>query len=92
MSGLFPPPIDEKRSDMDRCQTELTSFPAAPPPTEERVFTDWSSEGPSRERSVQLIQTAQVVEPQRTEPVIGEPEGEQAIRYGLNEMLTTPSV
>ena len=56
---------------MDRCQTESTSFPAAPPPTEERVFMDWSSEGPPRERSMQLIQTAQVVEPQRTEPDIG---------------------
>ena len=87
-----PPPIDERRSDMNRCQTESTSFPAAPPPTEERVFTDWSSEGPPRERSVQPIQTAQVVEPQRTEPDIGELEGEQAIRHRLNEMLTTPSV
>ena len=53
---------------------------------------DWSSEGPPRERSAQLIQTAQVVESQRTEPDIGEPEGEQAIRYGLNEMSTAPSV
>ena len=87
-----PPPIDERRSDMNRCQTESTSFPAAPPPTEERVFTDWSSEGPPRERSVQPIQTAQVVEPQRTEPDIGELEGEQAIRHRLNEMLTTTSV
>ena len=26
-----PPPIDERRSDMDRCQTESMSFPAAPP-------------------------------------------------------------
>ena len=50
-----PPPIDERRSDMDRCQTESTSFPAAPPPTEERVFRDWSSEGPPRERSAQPI-------------------------------------
>ena len=84
-----PPPIDERRSDMDRCQTESTSFPAAPPPTEERVFTDWSSEGPQEKGVCNLFKTAQVVEPQRTEPNIGEPEGEQAIRYGLNEMSTT---
>ena len=51
-----PPPIDERRSDMDRCQTESMSFPAAPPPTEERVFTDWSSEGPPRERSAHLFE------------------------------------
>ena len=49
---------------------------------------DWSSEGPPRERSVQPVQTAQVVEPQRTEPDIGE----QAIRHRLNEMSTTSSV
>ena len=46
-----PPPIDERRSDTERYQTESMAFPAAPPPTEERVFTDWSSEGSPRERS-----------------------------------------
>ena len=44
-----PSPIDERRSDTERCQIVLTSFPAAPPPTEERLFTDWSSEGSPRE-------------------------------------------
>ena len=87
-----PPPIDERRSNMDRCQTESMSFPAAPPPTEERVFMDWSSEGPPRERSVQPIRTAQAVEPWRTEPDIEELDGEQAIRHRLHEMSTTPSV
>ena len=86
-----PPPIDKRRNDMNRCQTESTSFPAVPPPTEERVFTDWSSKGPPRERSIQPIQTAPVVEPQRTEPNIGEL-GEQAIRHRLNEISTTTSV
>ena len=85
-----PPPIDERRSSMERCQTELTSFPAAPPPTEERVFTDWSSEGSPRERSARLLQTAQIVESQRTEPDMGEPEGEQAIRYGLGDDVDSP--
>ena len=87
-----PPPIDERRSDMDRHQTESMSFPAAPPPTEGRVFTDWSSEGPPRERSAQPIRTAQVAESRRTEPDIGELDGEQAIRHRLNEMSTTLSV
>ena len=70
-----PPPIDERRSDTERHQVELMSFPAAPPPTEERVFMDWSSEGSPRERSVQCIQTAQSVESQRTEPDIRELRG-----------------
>ena len=77
---------------MNRCQTESTSFPVAPPPTEERVFMDWSSEGPPREGVYNLFQTAQVMEPQRTEPDIGELEGEQAIRHRLHEMLTATSV
>ena len=57
-----PPPIDEKRSDTERCQIVSMSVPAAPPPTEERLFPDWSSEGSPRERSMQHIQTAQNVE------------------------------
>ena len=77
---------------MNGHQMESTSFPAAPPPTEERVFTDWSSEGPPRERTVQPIHTAQVVEPRRTELDIGELEGEQAIRHRLDEMSTNISV
>ena len=44
------PPNVERRDDAERCQTAQTSPPAAPPPTEERLFTDWSSEGSPRER------------------------------------------
>ena len=40
----------ERRDDAERCQTAQTSPLAAPPPTEERLFTDWSSEGSPRER------------------------------------------
>ena len=47
-----PPPVDDRRIDMERCLTESTSFPAAPPPTKERAFMDWSSDGSPRERSV----------------------------------------
>ena len=67
-------------------------FSSCSPPTEERVFTDWSGEGPPRERSVQPIQTTQAMEPWRIEPDLGELDGEQAIRHRLNEMSTTPSV
>ena len=47
------PPNNERRDDVERCQTAQTSPPAAPPPTEERLFTDWSSEGSPRERANQ---------------------------------------
>ena len=38
------------------------------------------------------MQTAQNVEPQRTEPNIRETEGEQVIRHRLSEVSSTPSV
>ena len=38
------------------------------------------------------MQTAQIVDPQRTEPNIRETEREQVIRHRLSEVSTTPSV
>ena len=67
------------------------SFPVAPPPTEECLFTDWSSEGSLRERNNQHIQPARNESARRREPTTREPE-EQASRHNLSEVLTTPSV
>ena len=86
------PPTGERRNDAERCQLASTSFPAAPPPTEEQLFTDWSSEGSPRDRNNQHTQSARNVEPRRTEPVTREPEEEQAIRHVLSEVSTTPSI
>ena len=47
------PPITEKREVMERQQITWASPPAAPPPTKERLFTDWSSEDSPRERANQ---------------------------------------
>ena len=47
------PPNIERRDDMERHQTTQMSPPSAPPPTEERLFTDWSSESSPRERATQ---------------------------------------
>ena len=38
------PPIPERREFPGRQQITQASPPVAPPPTEERLFTDWSSE------------------------------------------------
>ena len=46
-------PNAERRDGTERHQTAQMSPPAAPPPTEERLFTDWSSEGSPRERGNQ---------------------------------------
>ena len=40
----------KRRNNAERHQTTQASLPAAPPPTEERLFTDWSSEDSPRER------------------------------------------
>ena len=87
----IPPPV-ERRDDAERCQIASMSFPAAPPPTEERLFTDWSSEDSPRDRNNQCIQSARSVEPRRTELATREPEEEQAIRHVLSEVSTTPSI
>ena len=87
------PPTVERRDDAERCQIASTSFLAAPPPTEERLFTDWSSEGSPRDRNNWHIQSARSVEPRRTEPATREPEEEeQAIRHVLSEVSTMPSI
>ena len=87
-----PSPTDVRRDDTERHQLVSTSSPVAPPPTEERLFTDWSSEGSPRERNVRHTQAALNVEPQRTEITTRESEREQAIRYRLNAVSITPSV
>ena len=66
MNGLYLLILREE-DDAERCQTAQTSPPAAPPPTEERLFTDWSSEGSPRERDNQRVQSARSVESRRTE-------------------------
>ena len=60
------PPNVERRDDTERQWTTQTSPSAVPPPTEERLFTDWSSEGSPRERVSQWIQSARNVESRRT--------------------------
>ena len=86
----IPPPV-ERRDDAVSHQVALTSSLAAPPPTEERLFMDWSSEGSPRDRNNQHIQSVRNVEP-RTELVTREPEEEQAIRHVLSEVSTTSSI
>ena len=57
----------ERREDTERHQTSQVSPPDIPPPTEERLFTDWSSEDSPRERVYQHNQSARSVGSNRTE-------------------------
>ena len=71
------------------------SPPAAPPPSEERLFTDWSSEGSPRERVTQQIQSARSVESRRTvsqtEQIVREQEGDEVLGHVLSDLTTAPS-
>ena len=69
--------------------------PAAPPPTEERLFTDWSSEDSPRERVNQQIQSARSIDSRRTinqtEQTVREPGDDEVLQYVLSDVTTTPS-
>ena len=56
----------ERREDTERHETSQVPPPDVPPPTEERLFTDWSSMDSPRERVNQHNQSARSVEPNRT--------------------------
>ena len=53
MMNCWCPPANEKSDDAERQQVTQTSPPASPPPTEERLFTNWSSKDSPRERANQ---------------------------------------
>ena len=88
-------PNVERRDDTERQQTTQVSPPAVPPPTEERLFTNWSSEDPPRERVNQQNQSARSVESRRTinqmEQSVRKPGDDEVLRYVLSDVTTTPS-
>ena len=88
------PPNVERRDDIERQQTTQVSPPTAPP-TEERLFTNWSSEDSPRERVNQQIQSARSVESRRTinqmEQSVREPGDDEVLRHVLSDVTTTPS-
>ena len=71
------------------------SPPAAPPPTEERLFTDWSSESSPRERASQWLQSARSVESRRTlsqtEQILREPRDDEVLGHVPDNVMTIPN-
>ena len=61
-----------------------------PPPTEERLFTNWSSENSPRERVAQCVQSARSIESHRTanqaEQTARDPEDNKVLRYVLSDV------
>ena len=80
---------------MGRHETLQASPPDVPPPTDERLFTDWSSIDSPRERVTQCSQSARSVEPnitviQTEQPTIG-PEESEVLENILSHVMTIPS-
>ena len=69
--------------------------PAAPPPTEKRLFTDWSSEYSPRERASQQLQSARSIESRRTisqmEQIERESRDVEELRHIPGSMMTVLS-
>ena len=69
--------------------------PDIPPPTEERLFTDWSSIDSLRERVSQCDQSARSVEPNitmiHTEQPTVDPTGNEVMGNTLSDVMTVPS-
>ena len=76
-------------------QTPQVPPPEVPPPAEERLFTDWSSENSSRERVAQRVQFARSIESHRTanqaEQNVREPDDNEVLRYVLRDATHTLS-
>ena len=89
-------PTNVERRERYREASDITSTSTqCPPPTEERLFTDWSSVDFPRERVNQRNQSARSVESNRTvnqtEQPTRDPEDNEVLRYVLSDVTTTPS-
>ena len=94
MSGLYP--LMSKEEMIQRDDRQHKHLPQLPlTPTEERLFTNRSSEDSPRERVNQRIQSARSVESRRTinqmEHSVREPGDDEVLRYVLSDVTTTPS-
>ena len=89
------PPTTERREGIERQQTTQASLLVAPPPMEERLFTNWSSEGSPPERTTQRIQSARSTEPNditsQREPIERELGNAREIRHMSESVMTSSS-
>ena len=94
-NGWSSPTNIERREDTERHQMPQVPPSEVPPPAEERLFTDWSSENCPRERVAQWVPSAISVESHRTanqaEQNIREPDDNEVLRYVLRDATHTPS-
>ena len=88
-----PPTANERNNAAERPQVTQISPPATSPPTEERLFTDWSSEDSPRERVNQRLQSTRSIESRRTVSQMEQIEtrGDEEERHVPESVMMVPS-
>ena len=93
----MPTNVERRENDLERCEKSQAPLPNVPPPTENRLFTDWSSIDSSRERVSQRNLSARSVEPNITQMVNQteqpelDPVRNEAMGNILSDVMTIPS-
>ena len=93
----MPTNVERRENDTERCETSQASPSNVPPPTEDRLFTDWSSIDSPRERASQCNISARSVEPNmtQTDNQVDQPRLEsirnEAMGNTLSDFMTVPS-
>ena len=89
--------VERRENDMERHETSQGLLPNVPPPMEDRLFTDWSSNNSPRERVTQHNLSARSVEPNiaqtvnQTEQPELDPARNEAVGNISNDVTTVPS-
>ena len=92
----IPTNVERRENDTERCEPSRAP-PPVPPPTEDRLFTDWSSVDSPRERTSQCNVSARDTEPiinqtdNQTEQPGSEPARIEATGNTLSDVMTFPS-
>ena len=93
----MPTNVERRENDIERHETSQAPPPNVPPPTEDRLFTDWSSIDSPRERASQCNASARNVEPNITQTVNQteqpelDPVRNDAMGNILSDVTTVPS-
>ena len=92
----IPTNVERRENDTERCESSRAP-PPAPPPTEDRLFTNWSSIDSPRERMSQHNFSARNTEPNinQTDNQTDQPRSElariKAMGNTLSDVMTFPS-
>ena len=93
----MPTKVERRENDIERHRTSQAPPPYVPPPTDDRLFTDWSSMDSPRERVSQCNLSARSVEPNITQPVNQteqpglDPTRHEAMEKILSDVTTVPN-